>query len=133
MRNIAADMLAEHMQRAFSENPRGELYRNLTTQDLMHKLHQNLHEVKLALDYGNDVTDKLADLGNYVAFIYRNVVDPVDSDSPEVQQLLATMHGMTFSWEQAEEVLRVVNSRTIGAVDVSEFGMQPYSKVIRGG
>lgn len=132
MRNLAGDMLYSHMQRAFDENPRGELYRSLSLADLWNKLSQNLAEVQVAMEHGNnDLGDKLADIGNYVAFIYRNWADPLMGDNPEFAQLKASMHGMQFSWEQAQEVIRLINERTMGVADVSEFGRHPYTEVKR--
>lgn len=77
MHNKAGDLLHQHMQKAFGENPRGEMYRGIPEERLMTMLRQNIVEVSGAIEHGgNDVLDKLADCGNYLAFIYRNRVEP---------------------------------------------------------
>lgn len=134
MRNVAGDMLHEHMQRAFGENPRGELYRTLTLQDLWNKLRQNLEEIEVAIRHGNnDIGDKLADAGNYIAFIYRIIMDPLEGADDPVTILVGQMHGLTFTWEKAQEVINLINKHTIGAIDVSGFGEAPYSRVAQAG
>lgn len=74
--HVAADMLVERMRLAFAQNPRGEKYRTLDNGTLLRMLKQNVDKLDLAMEYGNDVEDKLADVANYCAFLYRNHVDP---------------------------------------------------------
>lgn len=124
-------MLYDHMERAFAENPRGELYRTLKLGDLWNKLEQNLQEIEVALSHGgNDVGDKLADAGNYIAFIYRIIFDPLEGASDPVNQLKAQFHGLQITFEQAQDLHRFINQRTTGVLDVSGFGEHPYTRVL---
>lgn len=82
MRNIAGDLLHKSMQTAFSENPRGERYRHLPQLVLLGMLRQNVDEVDIAIKRdGNDLEDKLADCGNYCAFMLRNHLDPLTASN----------------------------------------------------
>ena len=64
------------MERARDENPRGDLYRTIPTPKLLAMLKQNIAEVELAFEFDNDVEDKLADAGNYLAFLLHNRAEP---------------------------------------------------------
>jgi hypothetical protein len=117
MRNLAGDMLYERMQRAFAENPRGELYRTLPQDKLVRMLEQNLAEVKVAIMHGNnDLEDKLADCGNYAAFLLRNHVDPLTagiSDPESVAHLHTQLRGMVLTPEQGADLVRLVRMRVL--------------------
>lgn len=73
--NTATELLAKQMELARSVNPRGDLYRKLPVARLLLMLEQNVEEVKLAIKYDNDVPDKLADVGNYCAFLLHNYLE----------------------------------------------------------
>lgn len=66
--------LALVMQKARDENPCGDLYRTIDTPRLIKMLDQNIAELKIAIEYDNDVTDKIADCANYLSFILHNYV-----------------------------------------------------------
>lgn len=72
----ATAILALAMEDARRNNPRGDLYRGLSQKQLWRMLRQNLDELKIALKYGNDVPDKFADVGNFLAFMLDLWLDP---------------------------------------------------------
>ncbi len=96
--HIAADLLDTRMREAFAQNPRGELYRTLSVDKLMKMLRQNVDELELALKYDNDVEDKLADVGNYAAFILRNIIDPLRPAQTTEEQVQAQRAGEVLGW-----------------------------------
>jgi len=65
------DGIIRAMTKAYDENPRKEYYMTLTPEKLASMLHQNIAEMRLALEFDNDVEDKCADVANYAAFILR--------------------------------------------------------------
>lgn len=74
----ATKLAIELMETARGENPRGDLYRNgqYPVERLLTLLEQNLAEVKIALQTGEDVGPKIGDLLNYGAFIAHNALYP---------------------------------------------------------
>ncbi len=130
MRNIAGDLLHGQMQRAFTENPRGELYRTIPQDKLLDMLEQNIAEVKLALRFNNDVLDKLADCGNYVAFILRNHMDPL---FPEEQERAIFKDLVGLSLDQAADVIvRLMKAHDIASVRVDKDGIGALTAGLRG-
>lgn len=74
----ATKLAIELMETARGENPRGDLYRNgeYPVERLLILLDQNLAEVKIALQTGEDIGPKIGDLLNYAAFIAHNALRP---------------------------------------------------------
>lgn len=68
----ATTYLAQAMEKARGENPRGDLYRTIPPEKLLRMLKQNVAELELAYQYDNDIPDKLADVANYCAFLLHN-------------------------------------------------------------
>lgn len=123
-RHVAGELLLERMTKAFRENPRGELYRGLGRETLWNMLKQNIAEVELATAHGdNDILDKLADCGNYLAFLYRNLVDPLEGQPASFHLLdgITTKEAMALT----EHLLDKFALRTI---DTSGFGQQAGAK-----
>lgn len=65
-------LLAQRMEQARDENPRGDLYRTMPTEKLFAILKQNVAELELAYGFDNDVEDKIADVANYCGFLLHN-------------------------------------------------------------